>query len=504
VTNVVARRKKNTPEVPDLKESELARQYSGYTPEELNTEVQRLDARIELLHLDENGRARVLTASQREEFDILISVRDYVMSRVEAHANARRSIARSGLPHARAYQGLRDVEEFYSDSVFRISGQQARSMAKRSLEMNGKRLSADQADRVAKLIGDEENEDQEESYIARRILLTETPPYRSAWKRLMTETHPLLTNEEIEAVRAFEKFDRMEARAMAESPTSAGGFGIPVFIDPSIILTAQGSSNPFLEVAKVAEINTNAWKGVTSAGVTWSFQAEGATVGDNAPALGQPVVTVFMARGFIPFSIEVGMDYPDFANEMAVLLASGYDELLVDKFTRGSGTLEPMGIITALDADTNSEVRLTTAGAFAEVDFYKVWKQLPQRFRRNASWMMSVDVNNAIRRFGTSVGIHAFTENLVGGWVDRLMNRQVFEGAYFPDNVATTGSWNQLVVGDFRNYVIARRGGMNVELIPTLFDITNNRPTGQRGWFAFARCGGAPAQNAAFRLLNQT
>src|SRR5438093_13757392 len=117
-----------------------------------------------------------------------------------------------------------------------------------------------------------------------------------------------------------------------------------------------------------------------------------------------------MARGFIPYSIEVGMDYANFANEMAALLASGYDELLVDKFTRGSGTLEPMGIITALDADTNSEVRLTTAGAFGETDLYKVWKQLPQRFRRNASFMMSVDVNNAIRRFGTSVGFHAFTD----------------------------------------------------------------------------------------------
>ena len=37
-----------------------------------------------------------------------------------------------------------------------------------------------------------------------------------------------------------------EYRAMSEGTTTAGGFGIPVFIDPSIIMTAQGSENPFL------------------------------------------------------------------------------------------------------------------------------------------------------------------------------------------------------------------------------------------------------------------
>jgi len=45
-----------------------------------------------------------------------------------------------------------------------------------------------------------------------------------------------------------------------------------VFIDPSIILTAQESGNPFLSIAKQVTVNTNQWKGVSSAGVTWAFQ----------------------------------------------------------------------------------------------------------------------------------------------------------------------------------------------------------------------------------------
>src|SRR5690348_16624183 len=135
---------------------------------------------------------------------------------------------------------------------------------------------------------------------------------------------------------------------MTEGTTTAGGFGIPVFIDPSIIMTAQGSDNPFLQIARQVDVNTNAWKGVSSAGVTWSFDTEAVEVSDDSPTLAQPTVTVYMARGLIPYSIEVGQDYPSFASEMQNLLAEGYDELLVDKFTRGTGTGEPQGVLTIL------------------------------------------------------------------------------------------------------------------------------------------------------------
>jgi HK97 family phage major capsid protein len=334
--------------------------------------------------------------------------------------------------------------------------------------------------------------------IARRYLVTENEHYRNAFMKL--STHPqgmgLLTEEERQAVRVFEEY-----RAMSENVTTAGGFGVPVLIDPSIILTAQGSGNAFLALARSVEINTNIWKGVSSAGVTWSFDTEAAAVSDDSPTLAQPAVTVHMARGFIPYSIEVGQDYPGFAEEMGTLLAEGYDELLVDKFSRGSGTGEPQGLITGLDADTNVEVTPTTDGAFGQEDVYKVWKALPQRFRRNASWMMSVDVNNRVRQFGTANVFHAFTENLPAEWADTLFGKSVYESPYFPDFTGTTGAANILVVGDFRNYLIARRGGMSVELVPHLFDVTNNRPTGQRGWFAYARIGGGVVNTLGFRLL---
>jgi HK97 family phage major capsid protein len=241
----------------------------------------------------------------------------------------------------------RDKDDAYGD-VRRMPVAEARDKALRVLDDRNAsaNLASDQKVQVERMI-------RRNSDIARRILVTENEDYRTAWMKLVSDPHPILTQEEQRAVLAYNEY-----RAMSEGTTTAGGFGIPVFIDPSIILTAQGSGNPFLSLAKQVDVNTNIWKGVSSAGVSWAFQSEGVATNDNSPSLAQPTVQVYMARGFIPYSIEVGQDYPGFADEMQNLLGAGYDELLVDKFTRGSGVGEPNGIVTQLSANTNVRVRV--------------------------------------------------------------------------------------------------------------------------------------------------
>ena len=49
------------------------------------------------------------------------------------------------------------------------------------------------------------------------------------------------------------------------APGSAGGYGVPVLIDPSIILTSGAGAAPILDVCRVARVTTNQWKGVSSA-----------------------------------------------------------------------------------------------------------------------------------------------------------------------------------------------------------------------------------------------
>jgi len=123
-------------------------------------------------------------------------------------------------------------------------------------------------------------------------------------------------------------------------------------------------------------------------------------VSDDMTTLSQPVVSVYEARGFIPFSIRVGMDYQGFAEQMAMLLGQGYIDSVASVSVTGSGTNQPTGIFTGIDAVSASEVVTTTDGRFGAVDVRKVWSALPERFRSRASWLMSVTVANQIRAFG--------------------------------------------------------------------------------------------------------
>lgn len=459
---------------------------------ELRTTLEELGS--EMRSLDEKG---VLDEAEQERWIDLNVKWDAIQPEYDKLEERAARIEQINKTTHRELRGMpefvKPAGEYLGRDVTRMDWREARDGALRILNDREQNhvLDSGSGDRLERSVRSEMS-----TGLARRILVTENDDYRSAWMKRMTQPDPIYTAEEHAALLRFTEF-----RAMDEGATTHGGFAVPVFIDPTVILTDQETDNPFLRLAEVKDVNTNVWKGVSAAGVAWSFDSEASEVSDDAITVAQPSVTVNMARGFIPFSIEVGQDWPGFQSEMARLLAAGYDELLIDKFTRGSGSGEPRGLITALDANTNDEVIGTTDGAFGSEDLYKAWAALPQKYRRRASWMMSVGIMNKIRQFGSANNFQATTVQLPAGAIDILFSKGVYENPYFADFTGTTGAENRLVVGDFSNYVIARRAGMSVELVPHLLHTSNNRPMGQRGWFAYARIGGNSVNDLGFRLL---
>lgn len=460
---------------------------------ELRMALDAIDA--ELITL---GNKDVLSEAEEERWQDLLAERDAVApeyEKLEERARRTEDIQK------KTYRQLKGVPEFRTPTdellgkdLRRVETKVLRDAALRTLDDKDASflLKSQQSDQVEHLI-------RTDPSVAARVVATENDAYRSAYMKASFQQTPVFTDEERQAVLRMQ-----EVRAASEGTTTAGGFAIPVFIDPSIILTDQETDNPFLDLCRTVQVNTNQWKGVSAAGMSWSFDAEATEVSDDMVTLAQPVVDVLMARGFIPYSIEIEQDWPGFAAEMGRLMAEGYNELLVDKFTKGSGSGEPTGIITKLDATAGSEVLLTTAGAFGQEDIYKAWKSLPQKYRNRATWLMCVDTNNRIRQFATANVFHAYTVDLTAQWSERLFGRTVRESPYFTDFTSTTGHQNVLVVGDFSGMVIARGRGMTTELVPHLIGLTANRPTGQRGLFAHARIGSNVVNTAAFRLLNQT
>ena len=460
------------------------------TTEELRSQLIELRDRIvELSDADE------ITEDESVELDAALDeheARAAELAALEAR-DARVAAARAQVTEraAGAPEIMRRVEPAAVD-VMRASRGELRDAALALLDAEGRDLATRQGDHVDGLLR-RQTASCDGAQIARRLLATENDAYRSACMKGVTQSSPAWTADE---ARALEEF-----RAMSGGTDTAGGFGVPVLIDPSIILTSGAAAAPVLDLARTVTITTDEWKGVSSAGVSWSYDGEGTEVSDDAPTLAQPTVPVYSAKGFIPYSMEIGEDYPAFAAEMRRLLDQGYIDLVASATITGTGSSQPTGIFTALDANTNVEVVVGTDGAFSAPDLLKVWKSLPERYRGNATWLMSTDVENEIRAFSANDTGAYYTVNLAEGGIGQLFGRPVRTTDYAPEFTGTTGAANILVVGDFSNFLVAQRAGMSIEFIPHLFGTTNGRPTGERGWFAHARHGFDSVNDLGFRLL---
>jgi HK97 family phage major capsid protein len=500
--------------MPESEHDPTTDDLSGLQPAELAAVIADIDVRLNELHTDARGEVVDLNADDQARWDRLMAVRGHAEARQRQHEAlaAAYNRARPGA-FQRAYGNLTGSEAFTRDApeVLRMGGDELRSSALRLLEHRGRDLPPAAQDRVAETVSARlgpANPNLDGEYVARRLLITESEEYRSAFQQVMTEDHPLLTEGEIRALRSFRE---LESRAMGEVTPSAGGYGVPSLIDPTILLQSGAAVAPILGAARVVPVTSNNWKGVSSAPPTFIFQTESAVVADSSPSLTQPAITVHMARAMLPYSYEVESDYPNFANEMYTLLEQGWTDLVATKTCTGSGTGEPWGIITRLDATASSEVLVTTAGTVDAAMVFKVWNALPERFRYRSNWLMSVSQESNIRSFGAGPNPSAyFTIDLTQDGITRLNGRPTMVTDYSPAYVSgSSGHINHMVVGDFSQYVIAMRQGLSIERVPNLFQQATagtgvGMPTAQRGFFAWGRWGADAAVPGAFRLLNQT
>lgn len=341
--------------------------------------------------------------------------------------------------------------------------------------------------------------DDEDGRLSRLALALSEPTYFRAWSKMARDPHAAdLSDDERRAVANVKTF----ARAMSLTD-NAGGYLVPFQLDPTVIITANGSVNQIRQLARQVVATGDVWNGVSSGAVSWSYDAEAAEVSDDSTTFAQPTVPIYKAQGFVPISTEALQDAANVTAEVGRLLAFGKDVLEANAFAVGSGSGQPTGIITALTGGS-SVVASATTDTFALADVYAVHGALPARYRSMPStgWMANTLIYNRIRQFDTAGGAGLWAQ-LGDGTPERLLNRTVLESEDMDGVINATQDNLVLLFGDFDNYVIADRIGMTVEFIPHLFG-ANRRPTNQRGWLAYVRHGADSVNDGAFRLLNVT
>lgn len=330
---------------------------------------------------------------------------------------------------------------------------------------------------------------------AAHILTASSPEYVRAWSKAF-RTGIRTGQPDVTALQTLQR--------AASLTDASGGYAVPVPIDPTLIVMDDGHVNPIRRLATVKQVTTTKFKVINVGAVSASYDAEAAEVSDDTPTWGSDEISVHTARAFVPFSLEISMDYPGFMADIQMLLRESKDNLEAQKFTLGSGSGEPWGLITAMAAATSYVVDSGTADTFALEDVYDLVDALPARWKQRAVWLANSAIYSSIRQAG-GANLDDFWLGLdARGMSKPLLGYTPWEASYMDGEITAAADNYVLLFGDVSWYWIAERIGMSMELIPHMFGATARRPTGQRGVFAWWRNGADVVNHRAMRLLNVT
>jgi HK97 family phage major capsid protein len=336
--------------------------------------------------------------------------------------------------------------------------------------------------------------------------------------------HALLTghDEYVEAFRMYLNDPMGEGLRAAQRSltlgTASGGFLLPYVLDPTIVLTSDGSTNPYRAMAEIKTTTSNAWQGVNSAGVQMGWLDEGGQAIDNTPTAGQIQVFPKKAAAWVIASFESNAD-TNFADQLPRLLADSKDILEETAFARGTGGVanagQPFGIITRLGTAQKVLAGGSAVPAFTGTagsggangggvaDVMALNAALGPRFRLSdrVGWVMNITNINRIRTID-QFGGGSFWANLGQGTPPTLLDKQIRES---PSITQTPGTGTALVAasavfGDWSKFYIVDRIGSTMLFDPLLKGAgTANMPTGNQGWFYYWRVGSDVAAANAFR-----
>jgi HK97 family phage major capsid protein len=298
--------------------------------------------------------------------------------------------------------------------------------------------------------------------------------------------------------------DVISRAALIENTGTGGSFWLPLYLDPTVILTNAGAASPWRKYCRVVQTTSNTWNGVASTGVTAQWLAEGALSADATPTITQIQIPVFKQAAWVMASYELEGDQPGVARSVPDLIADSKNRLEEAAFVTGSGTAAtgPAGVITRATVDGNVAV-LTTANA---PGVFSLLANLPVRFRTypqaNPFWAANILVINALRAI---TAFTAATQSIVSDATSPpTMLGLPFEESTTMDGVLTTGGHKGLLLMDGNSYLIVDRIGTQMIYEPLVPGAGGINPAGLSGWFCWSRVGGDVSTATALRVHSTT
>ena len=390
-----------------------------------------------------------------------------------------------------------DGDPLYGHTSYGRPGETAAGMAARAntcIETVSERLGHDGAELLSTLLSERRDtrgvsvrrSADEVRQGAEMIVALSSPFYEGAMRSVFRNPdmfsagigHMVWSDDEREAVHAVMNNDAVRA-AFAETSGAVGAFALPLQLSPEILFTNAGIASPHRNLARHEIGTSNTWNGITSAGATANWVAEGVAVTDTTPAIGQLVITPYKMMTWIYGSFEV-LDDTNLSDQVPKLFDEARGRLEGAAFAIGSGTAQPWGCVTRAAVDA-------TVGNPTAALIYAMDQNLPPRFRNGGkvAWAANETVRNICRQIPKFAGS---VESIVNdeGPVPTMLGYPFYESSAMLSGTVTN---RELVLGDFQSYVLVDRLPSVVVSEPLVETGSPGLPTGQRGWLNYSRVG---------------
>ncbi|MCB1471264.1 MAG: phage major capsid protein, partial [Rhizobiaceae bacterium] len=231
--------------------------------------------------------------------------------------------------------------------------------------------------------------------------------------------------------------------------------------------------------------------------VTTAWTAEGVAFTDGSPTTGGVQVDAAKLTAYVTGSFEIFQDSSLLA-QLPGLIGESIDYAESAAFISGSGSGAPTGVITAVSGTAGSLVTVTTRGAFTSAsiaDTIALVNALAVRYEDTSTWVLNKAIYRTIEQQMVGTGAVKAIEMTNGR---ELFDMPVVRASSMLS--ATTSGNHIAVLGDFKQYIVYDRLGVNVEFIQNVVD-GDGLPVGKRGLVAYKRVGGDTTDVNAFRLL---
>lgn len=253
---------------------------------------------------------------------------------------------------------------------------------------------------------------------------------------------------------------------------------------------------PMLQIAEVVttdrggDHHINTFNDTANEGVEL---AEATATGEQEAASGELVLEAYKYTSkMIKVSAEL---LEDSLHNLNALVGDAAGErlgrILNKRFTTGTGTAQPRGIVTALTAGATDTAG---SGALAATDLIDHFHRVDVAYRGAGGWMMNDLIVAAIRKLAATTGEFLWQPGLQAGVPDRLLGLPIF----INNNMASAITAGNIIaiIGDYRKYKVRLVRGIRVRHL-----VERYADSDEEGFVSFLRADGDLVDQGALKAL---